>query len=612
MTQPPSDAVEIDAAARRQLADYVRGRRSADAALAAIVEALPQDARTIIDLRCGIGWSTSEFGRARPTATVHGWDPRPSSIAVAGRLFGGPRLSFATAVPEPAAWRAFDVATAIVADLAELDEIETGARGGLAELLSAGGQLLIAIPLGRGEGDRPTDGEAAGWTNGLAAQVGAPSELIASSPQMAAYRISGPRTARAPTATRSDPPKPLPGAQRHRLVLDRLGRSVTDDGYVIPKRGSVRVLIVSQNRARLSESFVKANIEGLPAHVDVLFGQPPALEDEHGDSIVSNWAGALGRVASVASSRAATRLDASWLERAVAARKPAVVLAEYGPTGVALLDVCRRRSIPLVTQFFGYDASEQSVLESLRDGYRKLLRYGHAVAVSRDIAQRLGEIAGSPDRIDYVPCGVDPETFGGADPANSKPWFLGISRFVEKKAPHLTILAFKEVLAAVPEARLRFVGGGPLLLACRQLVDALGIAGSVDFLGFKRHHELLPLYRESRAFVQHSMTSPTGDREGTPVAILEAGATGLPVVSTRHAGIPDVVVEGETGLLVDEGDYLGMADAMIQLARDPALAARLGRSAEQRISTNFTSDRTLPQLWSVLLKAIDDPRPRGT
>ena len=81
------------------------------------------------------------------------------------------------------------------------------------------------------------------------------------------------------------------------------------------------------------------------------------------------------------------------------------------------------------------------MLESLGDSYRKLLRYGHGVAVSRDIAQRLADIAGSADRIHYVPCGVDPESFGGADPAHSEPWFLGISRFVEKKAPHLTIKA---------------------------------------------------------------------------------------------------------------------------------------------------------------------------
>ena len=67
-----------------------------------------------------------------------------------------------------------------------------------------------------------------------------------------------------------------------------------------------------------------------------------------------------------------------------------------------------------------------------------------------------------------------------------------------------------------------------------------------------------------------------------------------------------MVVEGQTGFLVDEGDYMGMADAMIKLTRDPALAARIGSQAQQHISANFTSSRTLPELWSVLLRAIDE------
>ena len=402
MTPPLSDGEHIDAFTRRQLADYVRGGRTVQAALAAIIEALPPDARTIIDLRCGIGWSTSEVGRARPGASIRGWDPHAPSVGVAARLFGGPRITFGTAAPERDAWRAFEVGIAIVTDpeeLEEIEEIEAGSQGGLNEILSAGGQLLFAIP------DAPV---AAGLLASLAARLGARAEPLPASSGLVVYRIAGPETILTPRSVAAQPPKSIPAAQRRHHVLNRLGRSVTKDGYVIPKDGSVRVLIVSPNRARLSESFIKANIEGLPAHVDVLFGQPPALEDETGRQIVPQWAHGSGRMALALPSAITVRLEAYWLDRALAARKPAVVLAEYGPTGVALLDACRRRSIPLVTQFFGFDAAVHSVLEAHRDGYQQVLRYGRGVAVSRDIAQRLAHIAGSADRIHYVPCGVDP------------------------------------------------------------------------------------------------------------------------------------------------------------------------------------------------------------
>ena len=110
--------------------------------------------------------------------------------------------------------------------------------------------------------------------------------------------------------------------------------------------------------------------------------------------------------------------------------------------------------------------------------------------------------------------------------------------------------------------------------------------------------------RQARAFVQHSVVAIDGDSEGTPVAILEAGAAGLPVVATRHGGIPDVVVPGETGLLIREGDVCAMAECMARLAADPELAARLGSAARSRIRAEFSMDKSLSSLFQIL----DDAR----
>src|SRR5438067_11507710 len=104
----------------------------------------------------------------------------------------------------------------------------------------------------------------------------------------------------------------------------------------------------------------------------------------------------------------------------------------------------------------------------------------------------------------------------------------------------------------------------------------------------------------TRFFVQHSMEARNGDCEGTPLGILEAGASGLRLVSTRHAGIADVVIENETGLLVDERDVKGMAENMVRLAEDPELAGRLGRAARQRLAHSFSEQRRLCRLLKII------------
>jgi glycosyltransferase involved in cell wall biosynthesis len=278
-----------------------------------------------------------------------------------------------------------------------------------------------------------------------------------------------------------------------------------------------------------------------------------------------------------------------------------VVLAEFGPTGVAVMDACRRLDLPLFVHFHGFDISVRSVLEQYAADYSLMFRRAAGlIAVSRTMQRRLVELGAPPGRVHYNPCGVDCDSFGGADPSAVPPQVLAVGRFVEKKGPRLTLEAFGEALRECPPARLRMIGDGPLLEECRSLSRALSIDRAVTFLGRQPHHVVAEEMRRARLFAQHSMEAASGDSEGTPVSVLEAGASGLPVVSTRHGGIPDVVTDGETGLLVGEGDVAGMARRMLRLLRDPALAARLGGAARLRVERHFSAGRSHERLWSIL------------
>jgi glycosyltransferase involved in cell wall biosynthesis len=227
------------------------------------------------------------------------------------------------------------------------------------------------------------------------------------------------------------------------------------------------------------------------------------------------------------------------------------------------------------------------------------------VVVSRDMEKQLAALGAPPEKIHYNPCSVDMDEFQGADPGNAAPTFMATGRYVNKKGPHLTLLAFATVVAACPDARLIMVGDGYLRPACEDLVRALGIEKAVQFIGFLPHTSVATLMRNIRGFVQHSIEAFDGDSEGTPVAIMEAAATGLPILATSHAGIKEVVKHGETGFLVEPGDIDSMAEHWINLARDPALAGRMGMAGRGHIGNSpFERSRSLANLLRIVESVI--------
>lgn len=362
------------------------------------------------------------------------------------------------------------------------------------------------------------------------------------------------------------------------------------------------VCVMTARRPDYSETFVSAHIEKLPATVKLVYGDPfPARVD--GDApLFSTLHRAWLRIAEEFGlpGRRSPRLARYWKHQRVDA-----VLAEYGTNGVRAYRACRQARIPLVVHFHGYDAYRQDLLDTLRREYSEMFRVAAAlIAVSRDMERQLVALGAPHDKVFYNPCGVDLERFETNDPGLSEPNFVAVGRFVEKKGPLLTLLAFERAAAVVPQARLTMVGDGRLLEACQQLADALRIADRVTFTGALPHPQIAQHLGRARAFVQHSLTTSDGNSEGTPVAILEAGAAGLPVVATAHGGIVDCVRDGETGFLVPSGDVEAMAQRMIELAQEPKRAAEMGRRARAHIAASFSQARSIERLWTIIEAAI--------
>jgi colanic acid/amylovoran biosynthesis glycosyltransferase len=366
----------------------------------------------------------------------------------------------------------------------------------------------------------------------------------------------------------------------------------------------VRVCVATNGPLSYSETFIRQHASGLPTETSLMDDWPPWKRSG------ARWERTLpGR----AYYRALRLLSPEAYGRRVTAAyvslfrgRADAVLAEFGPTGVAVMEACRQLDLPLFVHFHGYDISMRRVLEQYGAAYSEMFRRAAGlIAVSRAMRRRLIDRGAPPERVHYNPCGVDCESFGGASPSESPPSVLAVGRFVEKKGPRLTLAAFAEALRQYPEARLRMIGDGPLLGECRRLSRRLSIGHAVTFLGRRPHQRVAEEMRRARLFAQHSIEAASGDSEGTPVSVLEAGASGLPVVSTRHGGIPDVVLDEETGMLVEEGDIEGMARRMLRLLRDPALAARLGGEARRRVRAHFSASHSMERLWAII-KGFDD------
>jgi colanic acid/amylovoran biosynthesis glycosyltransferase len=368
-----------------------------------------------------------------------------------------------------------------------------------------------------------------------------------------------------------------------------------------------RLCVISPQEHAYSQTFVRAHKENLPAKIKSLYAKDyENLTDEHGPLVKPVLAGRLRR----ALLRRSLNLDSNYfqeqaLQQFLVRNRIEAVLAEFGPTATLVMNACRKLHVPLIAHFHGFDAYRQRTLETYGRGYAELFEIAAAIiAVSRDMQAQLESLGAPREKIHYNSCGVEPSVFMGANPLHSPPTFVAVGRFVNKKAPHLTILAFKAMLEKVPEARMIMIGDGPLWDACYQMTKALGLAGAVELTGPRPQSEVATQMQKARAFVQHSIRTHDGDSEGTPVAVLEAAASGLPVVATRHAGIKDAVIDQKTGFLVQEGDIDRMAEYMTRLATDAQLAANLGQAGREWVSSEYSMEKSITRLWNIIEATI--------
>jgi glycosyltransferase involved in cell wall biosynthesis len=284
------------------------------------------------------------------------------------------------------------------------------------------------------------------------------------------------------------------------------------------------------------------------------------------------------------------------------------ILAEFGHLGSSFAPVGAALGIPVFAYFRGFDASKRlsSPLRVL--SYKAAApRLAGYFAVSQSLLDNLAARGVRHPNSHVIPSGVDTRLFrpGEKDPD----LLLAVGRMIPKKAPLTTVAAFGRVAAAFPSRRLEMIGDGPLLEPARAEAAALGLGQRIAFLGLQPHDVVRAKLARAAVFLQHSVTDAEGNEEGLPIAVQEAMASGAVVISTRHAGIPEAVVEGETGLLVDEGDLDGYAAALAAVLADDALRARLAAAARLRAERAFDTTVLQGRLEAIIAGEVRARRP---
>ena len=206
------------------------------------------------------------------------------------------------------------------------------------------------------------------------------------------------------------------------------------------------------------------------------------------------------------------------------------------------------------------------------------------------------------DRVHRIYNGLDLAEFGSADFSSSPPLIIAVGRLIPKKGFGDLIRACALLAERGKSFRCEIIGEGPLEGELRAQIDELRLQNHVALAGVKPQTQLRRLLAAANVFVLPSVIDPDGGMDNLPTVIMEAMATGLPVVSTNIGGIPEMIIENETGFLVASGDIAGMADAIQTVIGDLSLAAKLGQSGHKRAQELFSIEKNVSELRALLTK----------
>lgn len=298
------------------------------------------------------------------------------------------------------------------------------------------------------------------------------------------------------------------------------------------------------------------------------------------------------------------RLDPAW-RAAIAEHGATVMHGQHGTSGLVATVYGKRLGLPVVTSFYGGDVSYLLEAEKhLRSHWhyvlgRRALFAGSdmVLALSNAMRDDLARLGCPTEKIRIHPNGVDLDRFHPAPrPAGDGPiTAVMCGRETEKKGFAYGFRAVKRARDRGVNLRVSWLTApGPLGAELRALIGELGLTPHVDIPDPST--DPAGVMAASDLILCPSVTAANGDKEGVPTVLVEASATGIPAVASRHAGIPEIVVEGESGLLYPERDVEGLAEGLVRLASDREARLRMGEAARRKVESAYDAKKLAEKL----------------
>jgi colanic acid/amylovoran biosynthesis glycosyltransferase len=264
------------------------------------------------------------------------------------------------------------------------------------------------------------------------------------------------------------------------------------------------------------------------------------------------------------------------------------------------IGLVKKTRLPLVTTFYGLDVNKLARKRVWKERYARLFEIGDRFTVEgKYMAAALIAIGCPKEKIHVIPIGVDVEKLlrhrvpaGGE---TIKILFVGLER--EKKGSLDAAAAFAEVTRKYPHCQLHILGRGPFEKPVRNILARAAVIDKCIFHGYVPFDTYCGLLGRMDILMAPSVVAKNGDTEGgAPVTVIEAQAAGIPVVGTRHCDIPNIVIEGQTGLLCEEHDTQSLIANVTKLVEDSQLRKRMGQAALIHAADNFSIERQVREL----------------
>jgi len=286
-----------------------------------------------------------------------------------------------------------------------------------------------------------------------------------------------------------------------------------------------------------------------------------------------------------------------------------IIHCHFGPNGIHGMYL-KKIGIngKLVTTFHGYDMSS-FIINNGNNVYEKLFLTGDMfLPISDYWKEKLIRLGCNKKKIILHHMGINLEKFKFSE-RRKQPGepikILTIGRLVEKKGHKYAIQAIAKIIKKYKNIEYIIAGDGPFRSKLEDLILELGIKSYIKFLGAVEENEVLKLYQQSHIFILPSATASDGNQEGIPVVLMEAQVTGLPIISTYHTGIPEVVVDGKSGFLVPEGDVDTLTDKLKYLIEHPEIWPYMGQYGRKFVEEHYDIHKLNQRLVEIYKNLIE-------